>query len=191
MRIARTILCLAALALGTTSTQAATITYVFSGLVESCPVTGIPPCGDILFEGDSVSGPFVLDASSVAPLTDADYTEFVSFSTMVGQFFSVNSGNSNLVAGTVKFDSLNEINAGFLVILAAALPNAPPTRITLNLSQRSWVAEVVLDNMDPIFIAGGSGGFKMQPIPLPGALAMFFPALLALGLLRARANASA
>lgn len=171
--------------LTTAGAHASNITFIYSGTVDACPDTGFPPCGDILFVGDDVSGPYVLPAESVEPGSDANFDEFISFSTMVGAFFAVSSDNSSLTGGGVKFDHRGEITGGVLVILATALPDAPPTRVTLDISNGTWRADALVP--EPVFIAGGTGGFKRVPeIPLPAAVWMFVPALAGLGMLRRR-----
>ncbi len=162
--------------------SAALVTWNYSGVVESCPITGIPPCGDVLDVGDFVGGPFTADVDDIID-TKIPFSAFTSFSVMVGDTFAVTSDNSALIDGVASTDEDGEIDNGFLVILAEALPGAPPTRVTLNLGTGGWVAEALLP--DPVFIAKGDGGFKLAPIPVPGGLVLLAP-VLALMAIRAR-----
>ena len=174
---------LVAALLSASDAQAATVTFSYGGTVEDCPVTGIPPCGVVLFPGDSVSGPFVVDAAAAAPGGTFDYTDVVSFSVLVGEFFAVTSDNSALVAGSVKLNPAGNVAGGFLTILATALPDAPPTEVILDFDTNTWIAQALVPGVpEPVFIASGNGGLK--PVPLPGAAVLFLPALLALGVLR-------
>ena len=184
-RIATALLGVLALVM-TGAAGAATVTFAYGGSVTSCPDTGIPPCGFILFPGDTVSGPFVVDAADAVPGTSFDYTDVVSFAVMVGEFFAVTSDNSALVAGTVDLGASGRVAGGSLTILATALPDAPPTEVILDFDSNTWLAQALVPGVpDPVFIASGSGGLK--PVPLPPAFLVFAPALMAFGLLRRRA----
>lgn len=166
---------------------ASTMTFTYDGTVESCPDTGIPPCGVILFEGDAVGGPFVVDAAAVSG-SGFDFTDVVAFSVMVGQFFAVSSDNSALVGGKVQLDGSGLVTGGSLTILATALPDAPPTEVILDFDTNTWLAQALIPGLpDPVFIASGTG--SLTPVPLPGALGLLIPALGALGVLRRRRNA--
>ena len=175
---------LAALWLGVPANAASTVTYQYTGTVLDCPVTGIPPCGVILFPGDSLSGPYVVDAAAAAPGGSFSYTDVLSFATMVGDFFAVTSDNSSLIDGEVFLDDKGGVIGGSLVILATALPDAPPTQVSLDLTAGTWMAEVILPDMDPIFISSGTG--KLTLVPIPGALFLFAPALALLAAVRRR-----
>jgi hypothetical protein len=164
---------------------ATTTTFYYNGIVTDCPNTGVPPCGDILFEGDAVSGPYVV--SRAIPGTSVSFENVLSFSTMVGDFFFVDSDNSSLIDGVIKVDQDGNLYGGFLVILAGGLPGAPPTTVTLDLDTNTWFAEALVPGVpDPIFIAGGTGAFKSVVIPVPGAFILFASALGALGVRRRR-----
>ena len=163
----------------------ASLTYVFEGSVASCPDTGIPPCGVILFEGDSVSGPFVVDVGAARSGDGFAYTDVVSFAVMVGEFFAVDSDNSALVDGAVDLDPAGRVSGGFLTILATALPDAPPTEVLLDFDSNTWLARALVPGLpDPVFIASGPG--SLRPVPLPGAALLLGPALLSLRLLGRR-----
>lgn len=160
--------------------SATIVNYAYSGTVDSCPDTGIPPCGVILFEGDTVAGPFAVDTPDALRGGGFDYTDVVSFAVMVGNFFAVTSDNSSLVDGSVKLGAGGQVIGGFLTILATALPDAPPTEVILDFDSNQWLAQALIPNVpDPVFIASGAGSLK--PVPIPGALGLFLPALLALG----------
>lgn len=178
---------IAVLALGWSITASASTTtsYFYNGIVDKCPITGFPPCGTILFEDDAISGPIVVDSGAIEPNGSFSYTDVLSFSFMVGQFFVVDSTNSNLIAGAIGLDPNGDIDSGMLVILAEAI-DAPPTQITVDVDSHRWFAEILLPDQGPITISSGTGKFGPAVIPLPAGLALFAPALCALALIRRR-----
>ncbi len=162
--------------------QAATVTYAYNGDVQSCPVTGIPPCGVILFPGDSIAGLIMVDSGATDGFAFGDVS---AFSILVGEFFSVGSDNSAMVDGKVSLDGAGNVTGGTLTILATALPDAPPTEVILDFDTNTWFAQALVPGVpDPVFIASGSGGLQLAPVPLPGAVVFMAPALLSLVTLR-------
>ena len=162
---------------------AGTFVYEYGGVVDSCPVTGIPPCGIVLFEGDLIGGPLSVYGDAVTPGGSFAYTDVLSFAFMVGAVFAVTSDNSALVDGSVDLDGSGSVIGGSLTILATALPDAPPTEVILDFSTNTWLAQALVPGVpDPVFIASGTGSLAPAVVPLPGALFLLAPALLVLGL---------
>lgn len=162
--------------------HAVELIFAYDGSVLSCPDTGFPPCGDTLFPGDDVNGLLVADTGDDPSPTSISSSRFTSFSFQFGDIIDINSSNSMLVGGLLHLDSAMNVAGGSLVIITDAIPDTPTTRLTLQLGASFWAAGVqVGDSYQNI--ANGVG--KLRIIPVPGAVFLFAPALLAfLGLRR-------
>ena len=165
------------------SAHAATVDFIFSGVILNCPDTGFLPCGTTVNTGDDVDGVLTVDMAAVMPNGAITTSDIAGYDFNLGGPLMLDDGNSTAVSSSLLLDASSEVFAGSLVLNSPGLfGGMDVTDVTLNFGSNFWFATVTVNN-ETIEIANGVG--KIALVPVPGALLMFAPALLGfLGLRR-------
>jgi hypothetical protein len=163
--------------------QATSATFLYSGaVIRTCPDTVVPPCGTALFPNDLVSGTLVADVTDLADPNIVDAANFTAYSIMFGGMYTVTPDNSTLT-GEVEIDNAGNVEGGTLWLVVDPLNGVDRAGFALIFDSDFWAATVDVNGTKTVF-ATGSG--TLTTIPVPAAIALFGPALLAFAALRRR-----
>ena len=176
----------AALAVTGVSAQASTVSFDYDGVVRQCPdnaLVGI--CGNSLAVDDLTIGSLEVDMAAAVPGNQIGSDDIVSYSFDFGDL-SFNSDNSTIVSSFIRVDEFGELDAGSLMLNSTTALDAGVSTLTLNFGSFAWDVIATIDGQN-VLIASGIGKASVAPIPVPGALLLFGPALLGFLGLRRRA----
>ncbi len=162
----------------------AAATFAYEGVVEVCDDTALGGgiCDESLFIGDLIGGMVMLEANNglIDQLFTAnDVLDYVVGVGDNGSGLGATPQNSTLADGAfLQTNDQGLITEGFVSILVD--PALLPIAINVNVSSGTWEILLFPGALD-LLLVGGSGGFNSPAaVPLPGALWLFWPALMAL-----------